>query len=379
MKNIFYFRKISRIGGTEQFLYEIAKRYHGYDITIFYDTADKDQLERLKKYLPCVQRDRNSKEKICCERAFYNFNLDMIEQVEAKEHVFIAHANYEELGYKPPIDHPKLTKLVGVSEFARERLDDYAKKLGIDMTPTRCYNPISLEPTKKVLHIVSAGRLDDEVKGGERTLKLIEALDRYCKINDRQYLWLVFSNPMSISLPSPNVAVMSPRIDVRPYIADSDWCVQLSNDMETYCYTINEALGYGVPIVTTPLSIIKELPIPKGANLVCDYGMEKADEIAKAMFEQKVPKFSYTPPADGWEKLLAKGKSKYKPPVYTTVSALDTYKRLNIIDSELGYIPAPGDIFSVDDSRLETLLGKNRYKLRFVELASTKPVSGGEA
>ena len=27
MKNLFYFRKINKIGGTEQFLYEIAKKY----------------------------------------------------------------------------------------------------------------------------------------------------------------------------------------------------------------------------------------------------------------------------------------------------------------------------------------------------------------
>ena len=47
MKNLFYFRKISRIGGTEQFLYEIAKKYHDWDITVYYDEADKDQLKRL--------------------------------------------------------------------------------------------------------------------------------------------------------------------------------------------------------------------------------------------------------------------------------------------------------------------------------------------
>ena len=54
---------------------------------------------------------------------------------------------------------------------------------------------------------------------------------------------------------------MKPRTDIRPYIAEADYVLQLSNDMETYCYTINEALGYGKTIVTTPLSILKELPI----------------------------------------------------------------------------------------------------------------------
>ena len=40
MKNLFYFRKINAIGGTEQFLYEIAKKYNDYDITVLYDEAD---------------------------------------------------------------------------------------------------------------------------------------------------------------------------------------------------------------------------------------------------------------------------------------------------------------------------------------------------
>ena len=34
--NVFYFKKINKIGGTEQFLYEIAKKYNKYDITIIY-------------------------------------------------------------------------------------------------------------------------------------------------------------------------------------------------------------------------------------------------------------------------------------------------------------------------------------------------------
>ena len=71
----------------------------------------------------------------------------------------------------------------------------------------------------------------------------------------------IFTNPTKVQVDSPNVILMKPRLDVRPYLADSDYVLQLSNDMETYCYTINEALGYGVPIISTPLSILKELPI----------------------------------------------------------------------------------------------------------------------
>lgn len=58
MTNIFYFRKICGIGGTEQYLYEIAKKYHMYDITIYYDTADEIQLKRLKTLVRCKKRKK---------------------------------------------------------------------------------------------------------------------------------------------------------------------------------------------------------------------------------------------------------------------------------------------------------------------------------
>ena len=173
-----------------------------------------------------------------------------------------------------------------------------------------CYDPLELEPVKKVPIIVSACRLDDVVKGGARTQCLIKALDRYCEANNRQYLWMIFTNHTDLELDSPNAVYMKPRIDVRPYIAMADWVAQLSNDMETFCYTTNEASGYGVPIITTPLSVYEELP--KCERIVLDWDCENVDEIARLIFEKKIKDYNYIPPADRWDKFLAKGKSKYK-------------------------------------------------------------------
>ena len=325
MKNVFYFRVISRIGGTEQFLYEIAKKYKDWNITVFYDSADPNQLKRLRQFVRCKKRVKG--EKVVCDKAFFNFNIDMIEDVEAKEYYFISHANYEELGYKPPIENEKLTNYIGVSKFSATRLDEYGKKLGKEIKTIPCYNPLTLEPKEKVLHLVSACRLDDKVKGGERTLKLIEALDKYCKENNRHYIWHIFTNPkLKIVVNSPNVSIMQPRVDVRPYIADADYVLQLSNDMETYCYTINEALGYGVPIVTTPLSVVKELPIDDNTRIELDWNCENADEVARQIFEKEVKPFEYKIPKDNWDKLLAKGKSKYKEEMQENVKVRAIYK-----------------------------------------------------
>ena len=366
--NIFYFRRIAKIGGTEQFLYEIAKKYKEWDITVFYDEAEPYQLQRLRQYVRCIKRKPG--EIIKCKKAFFNFNIDMIDDVEAEEYAFVSHAIYQEIGYKPPIEHPKLNKFIGVSQYSTDKLNEYGKKLGLNIKATKCYDPLTLEPPKKVPIIVSACRLDDKVKGGERTLKLIEALDRYCKENERQYLWLIFTNKTNIPLKSPNAVYMKPRVDVRPYIAMADWVAQLSDDMETYCYTTNEANGYGVPIITTPLSVYKELPATDNERIVLDWNCKNVDEIARLIFEKKVKPFEYEPPEDEWDKILVKNKSTYEEEkkMKVKVEALDTYEKFNVTDNELKRVPKAGEQFIVTKERLDILLGDNDNNRVYVKI-----------
>lgn len=366
--NIFYFRKIAKIGGTEQFLYEIAKKYKDYDITVFYDEADPYQLQRLRQYVRCLKRKPG--EKVKCKKAFFNFNIEMIDDVEAEEYAFVSHAIYQEIGYKPPIEHFKLTTFIGVSQYAANKLDEYGKKIGLNIKAKKCYNPLTLEPVQKVPIIVSACRLEDKTKGGERTLKLIEALDKYCEKHNRQYLWLIFTNKTNVKIPSKNAVYMKPRVDVRPYIAMADWVVQLSNDMETYCYTTNEANGYGVPIVTTPLSIYKELPVTDNERIVLEWDCKNVDEIARLIFEKKVKSFEYTPPEDEWDKLLVKNKSTYEEEkkMKIKVEALDTYEKYNVTDNVLGRVPKTGEQFIVTKERLDILLGDNDNNRVYVKV-----------
>lgn len=309
--NIFYFKIISKIGGTEQFLYEIAKKYGDYDITIFYDEADIRQLQRLRRNVQCIKRVKG--QKIKCIKAFFNFNSDMIEDVEAEHYYFVSHAIYQELGYIPPIGNEKFTDFIGVSKYSARKLIECAKKVyNKDIEVIPCYNPLTLEPKEKVITLVSAGRLDDRTKGGKRTFALIDALDRYCARTGRHYLFLIFTNPISNEIKSPNVVLMKPRIDVRPYMQNADFVVQLSNDMETYCYTINEALGYGVPVVSTPFTVYEELPVKDDMIIKLDWDCSNIDDVVEQIFEREFKPFTYEPPKDDWNKLLVLKKSNYK-------------------------------------------------------------------
>lgn len=355
--NIYYFRVISKIGGTEQFLYELAKKYHKYDLAILYDEADFYQLCRLRKLVKCIRRKPG--EKYYAKKAFYNFNIEAINQIEAKEHIFVCHAVYQELQFEPPIDHPKLTKLLAVSKYAKGRIKLQESVMNVDKPIVQCYNPLELEKPDKVMRLVSACRLEDRTKGGDRTYKLIKALDRYCEENGRHYLWTIFTNRMPFEVTSPNVVVMKPRVDVRPYIADSDWLVQVSNNMETYCYSLNEALGYGVRVLRTPLSVAKEFAIPKQAELVLDWDCGNIDEVVEKVFEP-AEKFAYKPPKDGWERILVR-----EPSVYTFKDEKVLIKPIkSYYDLELGRNVSPWDkAWEVDEKRAKVLVDKKLVRI----------------
>jgi hypothetical protein len=75
----------------------------------------------------------------------------MIDDVESTEnyYAFISHANYEEIGYKPPITHPKLNHYIGVSEFASNKLEQYGETLRKKNKAITCYDPLTIEKKKK--------------------------------------------------------------------------------------------------------------------------------------------------------------------------------------------------------------------------------------
>ena len=90
MKNIFYFHHLNQIGGVENMFYELAKKYNNFDITIYYDTGDQKQIDRLKKY---VRVKKYQGERIKCEKAFFNYNMNIIDNVDANDYYLIIHAD----------------------------------------------------------------------------------------------------------------------------------------------------------------------------------------------------------------------------------------------------------------------------------------------
>ncbi|MBQ6125690.1 MAG: hypothetical protein IJI77_01520 [Erysipelotrichaceae bacterium] len=115
IKNLFYFNTLKPLGGTEQFLYEIVKKYSkDFHIAVAFEEASPSQAARLAQYVDVIHWRKGMK--IECERAFLNFNIDIIDDLICDDISFVCHANFEQIGYKPPV-HPRIRRTIAVSQF----------------------------------------------------------------------------------------------------------------------------------------------------------------------------------------------------------------------------------------------------------------------
>lgn len=349
MKNIFYFRNIGEIGGIETFLYYLAQKYRDYDITIIYEEANKEQLKRLKKYVKCV---RYVGQNIECEKAFFNYNLEIIDKVKAKEYYQIIHGDYKSTNIKPNTN-PKITKYLGVSEIACNSFEELTGEKAICI-----YNPISVDKPKRILKLISATRLSGE-KGYNRMVKLAQELIK----NNIPFEWKVFSNAKNIN--NDYFILRRAKLDIISDIAEADYLVQLS-DSEGYCYSIVESLSVGTPVICTDIPVLEEIGVNKNNSYILNMDMSNIDTNK---IYKEIPKVAnYKAPKCVLIDYIDKTKSNYEEEkeMKYKVKALDTYEKKNIIDGKLNKIPKAGEIFEVDKERLEVLLGDNAYNMQFV-------------
>lgn len=343
--NVFYFSNINSIGGVETFFYYLAKKYSNYGITILYRTADPKQLKRLSKYAYCV---RYINQKIKCNKIFFSYTLDVINNIEADEYIQVIHADYVGQNVNPNT-HPKITKYIGVSKRV---CDSFTKKTGIPCE--LCYNPLDIDKPHKRLRLISATRMTKE-KGKER----YERLGRILNEKGINYVWDIFTNDKNV-IDNPNIRYQDPTLDITSYMQEADMLVQLSSS-EAYCFSVVEMLLLGKPVIVTDLPIYDEIGLNKSNSIKLDLNFKDFD--TDLLFKEY--KFEYKPMKDNWNKYLIKNREEN---MKIKVEALDTYKRLNVDDAFLGRVPEEGEQFEVDKERLNVLLGNNSYKQPFVKI-----------
>ena len=351
-ENIFYFNHINVIGGVETFFYELAKKYYNRDITIFYKDGDAKQIARLKELVPVI---RFTGQKIYCKKAFFNYNMDIIDNVVADEYYCIIHADFEHFKASPPPQHPKITKYIGVTQAV---CDSFTKLTGKPCQ--RCYNPLTITGGKKILKLISATRLTYE-KGGKRIEQLATALDKA----GIPYEWIIFSNKKT-PIKDHNIIFKDPQLDIYDYLRRADYIVQLS-DTESFCYTMVEALSLGTPVIVCPWPCLKELGVNETNAFILPFDMK---DIPVQDIYTKEFNFKYHAPQDTWGELLTTASSNYKEARSKRykVKALPFYQEKKLRDGELGRVPKPGEVWDVSYDRLMVLLGDNKYQQPFVKV-----------
>ena len=288
---------IGKIGGIETFFYELAKKYHKLDIAIVYISADTNQLRRLSKYVRCIRLTK----KIKCKKCFMMYNVG-IDKIEADEYIQLIHANYKVQNMLPNTDK-RISKYYGVSKWVEKDYEELLVQKGIIKEVEVCYNPIMIEKPKKVLRLISATRLTKE-KGKDRMIILANELAKH----SIPFIWLVFTNDFE-KIDNPNVIYMNPRLDIRDYIADSDYLVQLS-DTEGYPYSILESLCLSTPVIVTPIPSVIEMGANEENSYILPFNMK---EIPIDNIYNKIPRFTFIPKKDKWDELLIHEESTYNP------------------------------------------------------------------
>jgi len=344
--NVFYYSHVFQIGGVETFFYEIARKYGDRDLTLLYKTGDREQLRRISEY---IRVKKWNGEKIQCRKAIFGYSFDLrdLDAIQAEEYIQIIHADFGALRdrIKPKVDK-RFTRYIAVSQ---NNADEFEKLTGI--RPEVCYNPITVDKTRKVLHLISATRLSPE-KGFDRMRKLAEALDSA----GVRYLWTIYTDS-SQRISSPNVVYASTRLDVRDYIADADYLVQLS-DTEGYPYSILEALCLNTPVIVTDLPSNPDSQVVNGVNAwVLPFDMS---EIPIEKIVKGLKRFKYQPREDRWGEILAEGKSTWQEEKNNkvTVAALTRY-----LDLELDQIFEPGETHECSWERMQDLEQKGLAKM----------------
>ena len=336
--NVFYVPHFNIIGGIETYCYELAKKYKNKDIVFVYSDpkSDRKQLARIRKYARVIYQPYTAKEPIKCKKLFimYRSRIDLFEPDEI---VQVIHADYKAQNLKPNLDE-RISKYYAVSKAVAESYEEISG-LKVEV----CHNPLTIEKPKKILKLISATRLTKE-KGKNRMIKLAQELDKA----NIPYEWRIFTND-SIPINNPNIIYMKPRLDIRDYIADADYLVQLS-DTEAFSYSVLESLTVGTAVIVTNIPCFEEMGVKNGINgYILDFSMENIpiEEIYK-----NIPKFTYKYVGDKYNELLIDDPTTYKPDTIIKAICKKTYN-----DIELNKRIQKGEEIEITENRAEELKG----------------------
>lgn len=245
---VIFCANMQKIGGIETWLYYWCQQmYKLYDImVVFSENMDGRQISRLSEIVQVMKLNNRLIE---CDTLINTRITDNIpKEIKAKKIIQMCHGCKSAL-FNCEIQ-PERDKVVFVSQTAADSYDlkDYEV----------IHNFTYPQEPNKCLFLITASRFTRE-KGGDRMIKLAEAM----KKAGIEFIWFVFSHQNTKLV--DGMVKLPETMNVKDYIAKCDYLVQLS-DSEGFGYSIVEALEMGIPVITTPIDVLKELKFVEGRD-----------------------------------------------------------------------------------------------------------------
>lgn len=254
---IVYFSYLHIIGGIETWIKNLSKDY---EFTLVYDTANKERLEYMKSLgIECIKYVGQPIECNILIRTLFGNS-----KIKAKKTYLFIHGDYSKLTLDD-IEIPEYDEIYAVSKISAE---GYKKATGVDAKVL--YNPVYVDKSIKPLIIGVFSRLSAE-KGRKRIEYLIEKLEA----SNKPFLMFIFTD-LPFETESKNVRFIEPVMNPSGWMEICDYICQLS-DTEAGCYTMQEALKLGKPLIITKLPILDEFGIDESVAKIIDFDMSNLD------------------------------------------------------------------------------------------------------
>lgn len=257
-----------KIGGIETANYNIATTFPKRNIVFVFEEADEDQLLRLAKYHDVII-DNGTEEYECDVAIFTNYDSApaIAKRIKARKIYQQIHADFYALKQMPEWCnfswHPnqRIDRILTVSETAQKGLQR-AFQLDSVVVP----NLLPKLPKSQPIVFIALTRATPE-KGVDRLVKLLKRFD---DANKDYILFLCTTTEQAkdgdqIYLEqNPRVVMVSPTAYSIELLRAADMLIQLSYN-ESYCYSVRQALQYGVPCLVSDCPELKKL-IKDGEN-----------------------------------------------------------------------------------------------------------------
>ena len=255
-KNIIYLRDSCGIfSGIITWIMNIGRCFgKEYDITLLYDDIFPETEKYFKKYIKTVRREKDTN--YVCERFIdtyldYDFPRNIFYEEESSTFI---HGIMGDEDLAPDI----YDRYIAVSDTCRKTVT-----LGFETNkkPEYIHNPIKIEDNmvKPHLRLVSTQR-SENIKGLDRLEKFAQILDE----ENIPYTWNVFTD-VNEGTNKGGFIYRNGVFNPLSYVQDSDYLVILS-DIESFCYSVAEALSLNTKVVVTPLEVFSELGVKNKKN-----------------------------------------------------------------------------------------------------------------